>query len=236
MKCNDFDNHFDAYVDEQLDEKTRDAVRVHMDVCPTCESSVARYQQSRCLLKTAVAELASAVDVSGLWKAVEGELGDILPARAAVPVALPAALPAAVSVSWSDRLNTLIESLAPAFSVQGGVLAGSAAALTIAFLSVVGGPTSTMSPGAIEVASVPSSASIVRETPLPMPLRPNEGPPVRLLAAASATSPHVQVHRISTTPDHAVSTWVQPRTGARVIWVSDRDGGQPAVSTADFRR
>lgn len=246
MNCNDFDNHFDAYVDEQLDAATRDSMRVHMAACQTCEKDVARYQQSRCLLETAVAELASAVDVSALWQSVEQQLGDILPAKAPSAQRLP------VAPSWSERLAGVLESLAPAFSIRGGVLAGSAAAVTIAVLSVMGAPSHLGGPESLQVASMTSAAAVgalraktvaddkgaqVRTAALPIPLRPNQGPPVRLLAAVPTTSPEVRVERISTIPGHAVSTWVQPRTGARVIWVSDRDQPQAAaVTTASYHR
>ena len=57
------------------------------------------------------------------------------------------------------------------------------------------------------------------------------------VARASYTPPPLarpevsHVDGLEAAPGHLVSTWVQPRTNARVIWVQDRGVGAP-VRTA----
>jgi len=52
---------------------------------------------------------------------------------------------------------------------------------------------------------------------------------------AAPTRMAAPVEDIEAAPGHVVSTWVQPRTNARVIWVQNKSFGAP-VQTADLRR
>jgi anti-sigma factor RsiW len=230
MNCTDFDNHFDAYVDSMLDEAALASARAHLAGCKACEHRVTDFQQTRCLLSTAVAEVAAAVDVSGFWERVASELGDPVPAR---EVLRP---------SFAERARDWFhDNIVPAFSLQGGALvtAGAAAAVVISLAlpaSVpVGGGT------ALEVArSTPVPASTAERSPLPTLA---EGASVRLASspvpARAERAPRDTaggIDRLTAGPGRAVSTWVQPKTGARVIWVSDRDSASALVRTADYTR
>lgn len=222
MNCAEFDKNFDAYVDDMLVDTALLAARKHVEACPPCEHAVTRYQQTRCLLSTAVAEVASAVDVSALWDGVDAALSD---------------RPGTVKVSSWDRLVArarawATETLLPVFSPQGGALVGigAAAAIAVSFLLPSNPFPTAQSP--TQFAKIPSEVSA--------PVADSQGAVAsRQVAARSRDTRGVsaaRVRRVSAGPGQAVSTWVQPRTGAQVIWVSDRGSASALVRKADFSR
>jgi len=87
VRCGEFDAKVDRYIDGVLSPvEMADASR-HADECTACTQTVAQYQQVRVLLTTAVTEKVAAVDVSGLWEAID--------ARLDVPLT-------SVPASWTD--------------------------------------------------------------------------------------------------------------------------------------
>jgi hypothetical protein len=80
VNCNDFETQIDGYLDGLLEPGARRSAVQHAVSCSTCDALVTSYQQATALLKTAVADRAAAVDVSGLWEAIDADLGDIRPA------------------------------------------------------------------------------------------------------------------------------------------------------------
>ncbi len=79
MNCNDFETQIDLYLDGMLEPGARRGAIEHAVSCSTCDALVTSYQQATALLKTAAADRAAAVDVSGLWQAIDADLGDIRP-------------------------------------------------------------------------------------------------------------------------------------------------------------
>ncbi len=108
MNCAEFKKNFDLYVDDELVVTVRDAAAMHIASCPACEEAVTRFQQNRCMLTTAVAELAAAVDVSGMWERVEAALGTPV-AVAVEPV--PSRPPAFANPAAGDMADAASSSL-----------------------------------------------------------------------------------------------------------------------------
>ncbi len=79
VNCRDLDANFDAYVDAALPAERLAELAAHVRCCQRCDEIVTRYQEARTLLTAAVAESAAAVDVSGLWDAIERELDTTSP-------------------------------------------------------------------------------------------------------------------------------------------------------------
>ena len=75
MDCANFDRNIDLYIDRMLSTSDMDSAASHTKACRDCNESVTRYQHARALLKTAVADRVTAVDVSGMWEAIEASLG-----------------------------------------------------------------------------------------------------------------------------------------------------------------
>ncbi len=211
MDCADFDKRFDLYVDDELAPADMDAAREHIGACKACEQSVTRFQQTRALLSTAVAEVAAAVDVSGLWADVESALDP--------PCEEPER--ALVVDSWPSRARRWL-----AESFDGGPLGyawrvgmwGGASALAAAALVLT---VSGLEPQRVEVAQTPtvktSTLAATRTSP-----GARTSPAVQT-SPASRRVARVRLDSLETAPGHSVSTWVLPRSKARVIWVSKRD-------------
>jgi hypothetical protein len=75
MTCKEFESSFDRYVDETLDSAMMDACSCHIAKCQPCDREVSRWQQTRILLSTAVADFSTAVDVSSVRGDVLAALG-----------------------------------------------------------------------------------------------------------------------------------------------------------------
>jgi len=245
MTCSEFDQAFDPYVDGVLDPVSAAAARMHVDSCPICDRTVARWQQSRILLSTAVAEIATAVDVSGLLAAVSsalddsGEVGVAPPRRRLVSrrahrehelhaqrgassVRAEATAGASRRASKSGRFSGLRH-----FATVAGAAAAAAAA---SILLLAPGPSPL-----VEVATkaATSSGSFASSWVKPVAFNteaPSSGAGWRPLSPVPAL-----VDAIEPGAGHTVSTWVQPRTQARVIWVQRQDSG-PTVQTAGYQK
>ncbi len=72
--CREFESKLDSYLDAELPHDEMSASAAHVRGCAKCDAIVTRYQETRALLTTAVAESAAAVDVSGLWQNIDRSL------------------------------------------------------------------------------------------------------------------------------------------------------------------
>jgi anti-sigma factor RsiW len=75
VNCNHFEANIDRYLDGLLDPDAWRYAQEHTASCATCGTLVAQHQQASALLKTAVTDRVAAVDVSGLWGAIERQIG-----------------------------------------------------------------------------------------------------------------------------------------------------------------
>ena len=125
MNCNDFETGIDLYLDGMLEGDARRRATEHAGGCTACDALVTSYQQAAALLTTAVADRAAAVDVSGLWEAIDAAIGDI-------PVASPQPLRHPTPPTWGERWRGWLGELPP-------LTLGAAAAAAIAVAVFFGG-------------------------------------------------------------------------------------------------
>lgn len=76
MDCKQLDEKLDHYLDGELDAAGTEAVRLHTASCPSCNDTITAFQQTRAMITTAVADLATAVDVSGFFEGIENKLAE----------------------------------------------------------------------------------------------------------------------------------------------------------------
>ncbi|MFN2378488.1 MAG: hypothetical protein ABR538_18305 [Candidatus Binatia bacterium] len=245
MCCADFEKCFDEYVDELLDAGMAGAASRHVASCTACDREVTRWQQTRILLSTAVADFATAVDLSSLRQDVEAALGLSLQAgdreRRRSEVREPAS--PRRDARRADRQASRRAGREAASGRRGGLAAA------VRFLS------------AATVSAATAAAAVLLLSPAPrtaVQVLADASPAAPTFQAASAFVPgsrdnFADVAPVAYTPPplakpdvakvdgleaaagHLVSTWVQPKTNARVIWVQDRGLGAP-VRTAGFER
>ncbi|HYB98007.1 MAG TPA: zf-HC2 domain-containing protein [Candidatus Limnocylindrales bacterium] len=213
MTCIQFEESFDRYVDGLLDKTEAAAARAHLACCTTCDRSVTRWQQTRILLSTAVAEVATAVDVSDLASHVHAALD---PDRGS------SVRPAAYDRAPSSR-------------------SGRSAGRVAAQRSARSGSAWWRVGAAASVSAAAAALFVVLMSPVKTPVRLAEAPePIEstiALASSDYSPPAVDekatdVDAIEAAPGHMVSTWVHPRSKARVIWVENRT----PIENVDFGR
>lgn len=252
MNCVDFEKFFDRYVDGLLDGDGFAACEQHVAMCSVCDRDVARWQQTSILLSTAVADFASVVDVSGLRSSVEAALG--LP-QAAEPgrraLDREASYGRAVGERPASRTGRGASQdagrgrratfAATVRFVSAAAVSAATAAAAVLLLTPTPQVSSTLVASAPVVGSAPSSSSGGAGLFMPASLR-NGGHHVAedVATVAYAPPPLAQpqvshVDGLEAAPGRQVSTWVQPKTNARVIWVEDRGMGAP-VRTAGLDR
>ena len=237
MNCRDFEKSFDEYVDGALPPPLAARCVAHVSMCPPCEQEVTRWQQTRILLSTAVAEVATAVDVSSLWKDVEAALGSAGSANDRAPSFVRGedskreGRGARRSASATRRAG-----FAAAAWRFGSAAGASALAAAAAVVFLVPGPASMTATGTVGkertvLASYSPPKKLIRQV--------SNGVSPAAYHPGGSTAPQPRaasyIDNLEAPQGHVVSTWVQPRTNARVIWVEDRGTGGP-VRTADFRR
>lgn len=249
MCCADFEKCFDEYVDELLDAGMAGAASRHVATCTACDREVTRWQQTRILLSTAVADFATAVDISSLRQDVEAALGLSLQAGDRVRRRSEVREPAAPHRDAASRQGDRQAGRRAGREAASGSRGRGGLAAAVRFLS------------AATVSAATAAAAVMLLSPAPRTA-------VQVLADASPAAPTFQaasvfvpgsrdnfadVAPVAYTPPplakpdvakvdgleaaagHLVSTWVQPKTNARVIWVQDRGLGAP-VRTAGFER
>lgn len=256
MSCADFEQAFDAYVDDMLDEDASAAARCHLSMCPACDREVTRWQQTRILLSTAVADFATAVDVSALRRDVEAALGFADEGEgervqggtreAAVERGRDARRRggrSATREAASGRRSAFsaVWRFASAATVSAATAAAAVLLLTPAPQTLKTVATNTPAATSSPIATFGSAvASLPRPTFQPASYRgAKSGLEDARLAAYTPpplAKPEIShVDGLEAAPGHLVSTWVQPRTNARVIWVQDRGVGAP-IRTAGLDR
>jgi len=256
MTCADFEQSFNQYVDDLLDPAMAAAARRHVAKCTACNREVMRWQQTRILLSTAVADFATAVDLSSVRSGVAAALGfdDDAAADRTRGGTREAAYDRGAATRhaagrWSRGSRSARRS-AQASDRRGSfgaaVRAASAAAVSAAVAAVAVLTLSPVSQQAVSVvASAPGhSSSSVRSNsrslyqPASFRLGSRGVPEAQAANYAPAPlarpeTPHVD--GLEAAAGHMASTWVQPRTNARVIWVQDRGLGAP-IRTAGLDR
>lgn len=253
--CSDFQERFDAYVDDALDAPTREAAHEHLTHCRPCDREVVRWQQTRVLLTTAVTDFASTVDLSSLRADVEAALG--LAPLAATPRTRhqnrEAARVVARVVDGNANRRPRREAGRAASVGRRGFAAAwrftaaasvSAAVAAAAVLVLTPAP-QTSGPVVASTSTSPSSPSTRTRfgNGSFQPAAFVAGPLTAFGDAARIqyTPPPLAQPKVShvdgleAAPGQSVSTWVQPGTNARVIWVQDRGVGAP-IRTAGLDR
>lgn len=254
MTCTDFEKSFDAYVDGLLDGAMLAACERHIGCCRACDREVTRWQQARILLSTAVADFATAVDVSSLRGDVEAALGF---ADAGAPskrraVDREASYERVVADRPAGRRSgrgagrEAVAGRRSSFSATLRMMSAaavSAATAAAAVLLLAPGPQGAATPqfASLPAASSPASSSAPSAYSYqPASLRSGRRV-VEDVAPAAYTPPPLarpqvsHVDGLEAAPGHQVATWVQPKTNARVIWVENRGMGAP-VRTAGLDR
>jgi len=240
MTCADFEASFDQYVDDLLEPRMAEACCCHLAKCTPCDREVTRWQQTRILLSTAVTDFATAVDVSSVRNDVFAALGlDGRDSAAVVERRRSAMREAAHERAGDARRDSgrraRREAGAPRRSGFAAVLrfasAATVSAMTAAAAVLLLTPAPTTAPSVVASAPAPTSvASVSRSSMRPVAWSKNSFEDV---APAVNTPPPLarpevsHVDGLEAAPGQLVSTWVQPRTNARVIWVQDRGLGAP---------
>lgn len=132
MNCTDFEANVDRYLDGALDPDDWRSALDHVSICTMCDTLVTRYQQASSLLQTAVTERVAAVDVSGLWDAIDSRLP-------AAGVRIPSGVVTRpVGGVFLDRLREWVTALTP---VRIGAAMATAAAVALLIGSLGNEPT-----------------------------------------------------------------------------------------------
>jgi hypothetical protein len=254
MTCKEFESSFDQYVDETLGSAMMDACSCHIAKCPPCDREVSRWQQTRILLSTAVADFSTAVDVSSVRNDVFAALGfdkaaidqhgsriDELGRQSATREAAfdrgaskrSAGRPARRAAS-GERRSTFGAVLRFASAATVSAIAAAAAVMVISPAPVgTGTPTQLAS-------TVPPSDYIANNAVRPSGVGFRPASLVRavkrernreLVAPVAYSNPPFakpevsHVEGLEAAPGQRVSTWVQ-RGGSRVIWVDASGPGR----------
>lgn len=244
MTCAEFEASFDQYVDETLDAAMMNSCSCHIASCRNCDREVTRWQQTRILLSTAVADFSTAVDVSSLRNDVFAALGyaeDATDKRQSAT--REAAYDRGTSVSTrrsagrraasGERRNTFGAVLRFASAATVSAIAAAAAVMVISpapqgastptqqFASTAVSPATLMANNAVR----PSGAG-VRPASLARAARRNSLA-AQAVAPVAYTRPPLarpevsHVDALEAGQGQRVATWVQDSTGARVIWVEN---------------
>jgi len=241
MTCAEFETSFDQYVDATLDSAMMNACSCHIAKCRPCDREVTRWQQTRILLSTAVADFSTAVDVSSVRNDVFAALGfadDQTDKRQSAT--REAAYDRSASKRSAVRPGRRTGSGERRSGTFGAVLrfasAATVSAIAAAAAVMVISPAPEGSNPAQQFASTKPavvSETSVRPVSLARAAKRNAFNRDLAVSAASYTPPPLarpevsHVDGLEAAPGQQVATWVQPRTGARVIWVENRGLGAP---------
>ena len=206
VNCHDFEDRVHAFLDDELPDTELAAMRGHLGDCPRCEKIVTGFQKTGALISTAVTEMVTAVDVSGIWQAVERGLdAGVVDAELTIPSATARDQPTQNhpgparwdSARW-DSVRSVLDSIAARVSPVNLGWAGAAASVTaLAMFLLLAGEQDG------QVADSGRNVTVAR--------------------AAGPKS--ARLDSLSGAPGYTVSSWVQPRTKARVIWVDNSADG-----------
>ncbi|MFN2426312.1 MAG: anti-sigma factor [Candidatus Binatia bacterium] len=235
MTCADFEKSFDEYVDDTLDPGMAQECSTHIAKCRACDREVTRWQQTRILLSTAVADFATAVDVSSVRSDVFAALGmDAAATERRSSTTREAAYERGSDARRSGGRSTGREAAARTRARFGAVMrfttAATASALTAAAAVMLLTPGPQVDTQQFAKAAPSSVSSSIKPVKYSLPWS-NDA--FNEVAQAVNTPPPLarpetsHVDGLEAAPGQLVSTWVQPRTNARVIWVQDRGVGAP---------
>lgn len=220
MHCRDFEERIDQYVDSVMPASQLTAAADHVRTCKGCNDLVTSYQHASALLRAAVADKAAAVDVSGLWQAIDAKLGST---DAGVESLAPQGGRESVAARLrrfhpGRRLRDLAIGILGPAPLRAGAFAAAAAAVA---LFLIAGPARF------------GGEKMVAE---------NAEPTADLTAVASRSdldakprAKHVRIDNIDIAPGKSVATWSKPRTRTQVIWVNGPDD-EFGVSNATHAR
>lgn len=224
MICKDFQANLDLYVDRELPARDFSDAKAHAEACPTCEALVTERQKLGVLLSTAVTDRVTAVDVCGLWDAIEQDL-DAAPASS--PFGHPAAHtppsePVGESMGWPARIGRMLgfggEETGWSWSPQtAGAFVMAAAA--VALVAVFQGTDPNLEPTVATVASLVPIPSNIDQTP--------SQEPAKLVRARERS---VRIDAMEVGSGHTVQTWMRPKSRTRVIWIDSAFGAEDADS------
>jgi hypothetical protein len=248
MTCAEFEASFDRYVDETLDAAMMNSCSCHIASCRNCDREVTRWQQTRILLSTAVADFSTAVDVSSLRSDVFAALGfaegttdkrqgatreAAYDRGSSVSTRRSAARPARRAAS-GERRNTFGAVLRFASAATVSAIAAAAAVMVIS-PAPQGTSTPTQqfaSSGSVSPATLVANNAVrpsgvgVRPASLARAARRNSLAAQAVAPVAYSRPPlrkpevsHVDA--LEAGQGQRVATWVQDSTGARVIWVEN---------------
>jgi anti-sigma factor RsiW len=261
MTCKEFESSFDQYVDETLDAAMTNACSCHIAKCRSCDREVSRWQQTRILLSTAVADFSTAVDVSSVRSDVFAALGftdeaakvahgsriDELGRQSATREAAFDRGTAKRSAGRSGRRAASGERRSTFGAVLRFASAATVSAIAAAAAVMVISPAPVGTGTATQFASsVPPSDYIANNAVRPSGVGFRPASLVRavkrernrdLIAPVAYSNPPFakpavsHVEGLEAAPGQKVTTYVQ-RGGARVIWV-DSSSGPGAPRRAD---
>lgn len=135
MDCSHFETNIDAYLDGVLARQEYRRAAEHVAICARCDVLVTSYQQASALLSAAVTDQVAAVDVSGLWEAIDRDLGPVSAATGVPPRVRRRQ--AGVGTPWLSRIR--------GWAVEGAPwrLGLAAAAAVLALMWMAGGDQTT---------------------------------------------------------------------------------------------
>lgn len=196
VNCHDFEDRVHAFLDDELPETELVAMRGHLGDCSRCEKIVTGFQKTGALISTAVTEMVTAVDVSGIWQAVESGLDPELATPSTSAHEQPAqSYPG--PARW-DSVRRVLDSIADRVSPGNLRWAGAAASVTALAMFL-------LLTGKQDGQVVDTGRNVV--------------------VARTAGLKSARLDSLSGAPGYTVSSWVQPRTKARVIWVDNSADG-----------
>lgn len=211
MNCSDFESKVDLYLDGVLPSEDAEGICCHLSSCRSCEALVTRHQQTASLLRGAVADRASVVDLSGLWRDIEARLEpQLAPEEAKEP-----------EPAWIERLRQWWSTRPALMPIATPLRAGAwAAAMAVAVVVVA--------------MSLPETATQLRQVQKPVNLASASTPRRMARTLHTVKSKSVRIDSLEVAGGHTVTTWMRPRTNTRMILIADNDGF--AVSDASFSR
>lgn len=201
MDCRAFEANIDRYLDVVLSGPDMKTAAEHVRGCEGCNKLVTSYQHASALLRTAVADKAAAVDVSGLWKSIEARL-EAEPGTLAL--ARPELSGAKVGkVGWArqlDRARDLVLAILGPAPLRAGVFAAAAVVLALFVLA-----------GSTDIGTKFGHAIA----------RKKVGAPTIISRHDDLRTRDVSIDNVDIAAGSSVSIWSRPRTRTQVIWVND---------------
>jgi len=212
VDCRGFEAKIDQYLDAVLSRSDMKTAADHVQGCKECNALVMSYQHASVLLRTAVADKAAAVDVSGLWKSIEASL-DADPGSLARPESsdardgFAATTRGARRVDFGRRVRDLVVAILGPAPLRAGAFAAAAAGLALFVLA-----------GGTDIGTKIGGQIAEKKTEAPTVISQRDDRP---------RAKHVRfgIDNVDIPSGNSVSIWSRPRTRTQVIWVDGPDEG-----------